>query len=293
MILFFDPYDPISRAVLMVLHEYNIDFDRVVIDRSSGYEHLAQSIVELNPQLAAPAILDGSKLFVGLTKIEEHVAELAGRLSVLHNADPKIIAIASAPVNALAETLSPAPVMVLKRLFLSREIKLLKSLRKSRPNLASSYGALSAKIRASKITRLKKSGTELTLRNLDSDFGQFEDHIRDRQFVIGSNWTILDGVWASVIACLLELGLADFIDPTRRPAINAFFDRIADRPSFQNTIEPRPSPFAQSIRLLSAIMLSFISTNAVVGKRVLAPAHASAPHSKNHLSSIRGVRHGS
>jgi len=232
-------------------------------------DHLSKAYAQIQPNLVVPALVHEGELHIESMDIVEYLDDTFGGTPLVPKHDPQLMADAQA-LTDLGKALHRSVRFVtfrwglrgLGRLSNKEEQQLRKLLKDSEDgeNLVTFYEGYDKK-------EIPESIYLDHLRRLDSAFQQHEHRLQDgRTFLSGEELTMADIIWAMKTLRLIE---CDYPFTDLFPAYAAWYQRIAQRPSFHEGVLGKHKFMTSSFRVKAKVEQLFgIGLRQKVLKRV-------------------------
>jgi len=203
-------------------------------------EHYKPWYMEINPDGVVPTLVHGDKTIAGSLNIVRY-AEAHGPGASLIPEDDALKAVMeewiqkqqAVPEREVTYALMPGKQGESVRSGFPDRIKILEKFRKKNPQLADVYNR--------KIEDLKQwekdCNDPATVQSMEADLDAlldaFNEHMADKEWVVGDFYSLADVVWTVLTARMFMMGLGKKVKS--RPNVLAYLERVKARPSFAQT----------------------------------------------------------
>ncbi|MFO7567199.1 MAG: glutathione S-transferase family protein [Enhygromyxa sp.] len=237
--LYHFPTSLYSQQVRLALAEKRVVWESKIVNIGPAHEHFAPWYAKINPRLEVPTLeVDGTIV----TEASSIVAYLDEHLDgpALMPSDPEARAEALAwieratelPMRELGYARTKGITRWLQRWSLKQRRKQLIKLRKRNPELDDVYAAKLDDLQALEQAINDRRATSELVDRVELELDELETTLGDRQWLAGDDYSLADLLWTAVLARLEHIGFARSISQHRRPAVQQWYRRLRERPSW-------------------------------------------------------------
>lgn len=206
--------------------------------------------MEINPEGVVPTYVSGETTIAGSLNIVRYAASHKEALLPQKEDDIELMEHwierhQSVPERELTYALMPGMAGKVSRNSFSSRIKLLAQLRTENPSLAEAYSAKIEDLKQWEHDCKDPVTVEKMEREFDALLDDFAEHMKERIWVVGEQYTIADVLWTVLSARMFMMGMHKKI--TTRPPLKDYIRRAQGRASFSQA--PVYMKLAQGVAL--------------------------------------------
>lgn len=224
-----------SQIARFALHEAGVGFrDRLVINQAPFFDNYHPEFVRLNPEMTVPAARFDGEAVNGSMAIARRASEVGRTLvPTPHEAEVEdwIARYEQLPVGALTigafQTLDPAVAQADEKRAAHLETKLAGRIP---VELRKDYERKLERLRANVAGAEDPERYPSAQAQFSESLDELEQHLEDREFIAGDDFSLADVVWAVTIARLIWLQQDPFDGRTN---LESWYQRVKARPGFE------------------------------------------------------------
>lgn len=238
-VLFHHPLSFSSQIVRLAAAECEVSLALVDVDIGPGHENYAPWYFAINPKAVVPTLVDDGSAITDCVRISQFLESTSGG-EVLTPDDPEACKTAAHWIERqqtirereLSYGLAAGIAGRLARLELGHRRRLLKRRQRQNPALAGLYEAKLMDLEAWQHCLRDPRATQSVIDEAVNAITDLESHLADRTYVAGDRYSLADVVWTVLLARVRMLGMENWLSPSERPNVAAYFQRMRQRPSF-------------------------------------------------------------
>jgi glutathione S-transferase len=261
-----------SQIARLVLTESGVPWEGQIVDIGPLHENFQPWYMRINPKGTVPTLEHNGRHIVETIDIVRYINENLHGKSLVPD-DPEQALVMDHwvrmqdrfPERELTYGASKGLAAHFNRRDLAgRRKRMLRSLRERTPDLHERYDAKLTDAEKWQAAINDPGEMERIRQRLEQMLDELEQHLQQRTWIAGQDYSLADAVWTVLLARLELLGLSGLWAHGKRPALAAFYERVKQRPSFQAAGIPtrlKPSMILPGLlrafwpRILAAIAL--------------------------------------